>query len=88
MRRRAARQSGFRATTAMTAPLQWIDLALRLALTGIAGIVIGDSRSEHGKAAGIRTNILICLAASAAIRQLNLRPSVGRPISFARFRSP
>ena len=83
MRRRAARQRGFRATTAMTAPLHWTDLVLRLALTGIAGIIIGYSRSEHGKAAGMRTNVLVCLAVSAALRQLNLLPSVDRPISFA-----
>ena len=66
--------------TAMTAPLSWTDMVLRLALTVIAGIVIGYNRSEHGKAAGMRTNVLVCLAASAAMLQVNLLlPMAGRP---------
>ena len=55
-------------------------MVLRLALTVIAGIVIGYNRSEHGKAAGMRTNVLVCLAASAAMLQVNLLlPMAGRP---------
>jgi putative Mg2+ transporter-C (MgtC) family protein len=66
--------------TAMTAPLHWTDMVLRLALTVIAGLVIGFNRSEHGKAAGMRTNVLVCLAASAAMLQVNLLlPMAGRP---------
>lgn len=66
--------------TAMTAPLHWTDMVLRLVLTVIAGLVIGFNRSEHGKAAGMRTNVLVCLAASAAMLQVNLLlPMAGRP---------
>lgn len=62
--------------TAMTAPLHWTDMVLRLALTVIAGIIIGDNRSEHGKAAGMRTDVLVC---PAAMLQVKLLPMAGRP---------
>jgi uncharacterized membrane protein YhiD involved in acid resistance len=42
----------------------WWEIALRLALTVVAGILIGIDRSEHGHAAGLRTTLLVCLAAS------------------------
>lgn len=55
-------------------------IALRLALTLIAGVLIGYDRSEHGKAAGMRTTVLVCLAASVAMIQVNLLlPTAGRP---------
>jgi putative Mg2+ transporter-C (MgtC) family protein len=59
-------------------------VALRLALTVVAGIVIGYNRREHGKAAGMRTTLLVCLAASLAMLQVNaLLPMAGRaPNSF------
>jgi hypothetical protein len=41
----------------MTTPLGWTDMALRLALTVLAGILLGYNRSEHGKAAGMRTTV-------------------------------
>jgi putative Mg2+ transporter-C (MgtC) family protein len=64
----------------MTTSLQWSDIALRLALTVFVGIVIGLNRSEHGKAAGMRTTLLVCLAASVAMIQVNLLlPTAGRP---------
>jgi putative Mg2+ transporter-C (MgtC) family protein len=57
----------------------WDDIALRLALTVIAGLLIGYNRSEHGKAAGLRTTVLVCLAASVAMIQMNLLlPTGGR----------
>jgi putative Mg2+ transporter-C (MgtC) family protein len=60
--------------------LTWGEIALRLALTVIAGILIGYDRSEHGKAAGMRTTLLVCLAASVAMIQVNLLlPTAGRP---------
>lgn len=70
--------------TAMTAPLQWSDLAIRLLLTVLAGVLIGSNRSEHGKAAGMRTTLMVCLAASLAMLQVNaLLPMSGRrPDSF------
>ena len=47
--------------------LTWGDIALRLACTLIAGILVGTDRGERGKAAGIRTNVLVCLAASLSM---------------------
>lgn len=56
------------------------DFALRLALTVISGLALGYNRSEHGKAAGMRTTVLVCLAASAAMLQVNfLLPTAGKP---------
>jgi putative Mg2+ transporter-C (MgtC) family protein len=68
----------------MPLELHWTDIALRLALTVLAAIAIGYNRSEHGKAAGMRTTLLVCLAASVAMIQVNLLlPLAGRsPDSF------
>jgi putative Mg2+ transporter-C (MgtC) family protein len=64
----------------MPLQLQWTEIALRLALTVLASIAIGYNRSEHGKAAGMRTTLLVCLAASVAMIQVNLLlPLAGRP---------
>lgn len=58
----------------------WQDIALRLVLTVIAGILVGYDRTEHGKAAGLRTTVLVCLAASVAMIQVNLLlPTAGKP---------
>src|SRR6185312_17425482 len=64
--------------------ISWSEIALRLLLTVIAGVLIGYDRSEHGKAAGMRTTLLVCLAASVAMIQVNLLlPTAGRtPDSF------
>lgn len=57
----------------------WYDVALRLVLTCIAGTLIGFNRDEHGRPAGLRTTILVCLAASVAMIQTNvLLPTVGK----------
>ncbi|AOB33669.1 hypothetical protein AKI39_12275 [Bordetella sp. H567] len=50
----------------------WPDIALRLALTMVAGAVIGFNREARGHAAGLRTTILVCLAASVAMVQANI----------------
>jgi putative Mg2+ transporter-C (MgtC) family protein len=64
----------------MSVPLLWSDVLLRLALTVVAGILLGYNRSEYGKAAGMRTMLLVCLAASIAMIQMNsLLAMVGRP---------
>jgi putative Mg2+ transporter-C (MgtC) family protein len=64
---------------AMPLHLGWDDIGLRLALTVAAGIVLGFDRSERGKAAGMRTTLLVCLAASVAMLQVNLLlPLAGR----------
>jgi putative Mg2+ transporter-C (MgtC) family protein len=58
----------------------WGDVALRLLLTIIAGVLIGYNRTEHGKAAGLRTTLFVRLAASVAMIQMNLLlPMSGRP---------
>jgi putative Mg2+ transporter-C (MgtC) family protein len=58
----------------------WQDIALRLVLTILAGILIGYDRTEHGKAAGLRTTVLVCVAASVAMIQVNLLlPMAGKP---------
>jgi len=63
----------------MATQIAWADIAVRLALTVIAGMLIGYDRSEHGKAAGMRTTVLVCLAASVAMIQVNLLlPTAGR----------
>jgi putative Mg2+ transporter-C (MgtC) family protein len=63
----------------------WQDICVRLALTMIAGAIIGFNRGARGHAAGFRTTILVRLAASVAMIQANILLSlVGRtPESFA-----
>jgi putative Mg2+ transporter-C (MgtC) family protein len=71
----------------MDMPLQptWSDVAIRLALTMIAGGIVGFDRGARGHAAGFRTTILVGLAASVAMIQTNVLLSAsGRtPESFA-----
>ncbi|HTZ96169.1 MAG TPA: MgtC/SapB family protein [Terriglobales bacterium] len=64
--------------------LSWSEIALRLALAFAAGALIGFNRTEHGRPAGLRTTILVCLAACVAMLQVNLLlPLAGRhPDSF------
>ncbi len=50
----------------------WLDIALRLVLTMLAGAVIGFNREARGHAAGLRTTILVCLAACVAMLQANI----------------
>ena len=63
----------------------WTDIAIRLALTMLAGAIIGFDRGARGHAAGFRTTILVGLAASVAMIQANiLLPLSGKtPESFA-----
>ena len=55
-------------------PLQptWTDILVRLLLTVIAGAMLGFNREAHGHAAGLRTTILVTLAASVAMIQANI----------------
>ena len=54
--------------------------ATRLLSTLIAGAIIGYNRGEQGKSAGLRTTLLVCLAASVAMLQVNeLLNLSGRP---------
>lgn len=69
----------------MPLTLQWQEIAVRLALTLVAGTLVGIDRSERGQAAGLRTTILVCMAAAVAMIQMNLLlPMAGKtPDSFA-----
>jgi putative Mg2+ transporter-C (MgtC) family protein len=70
--------------TGMSVSIGWGDIALRLATAIVAGLLIGYNRTEYGKAAGLRTTLLVCLAATVAMLQVNLlMPTAGRtPDSF------
>jgi putative Mg2+ transporter-C (MgtC) family protein len=70
----------FRSTDAiMPVTLDWQQVALRLVLTVVAGLIIGFNRGEHGRPAGMRTTLLVCLAASLSMIQANLlMNSVGK----------
>jgi putative Mg2+ transporter-C (MgtC) family protein len=56
----------------MPLTLTWHEIALRLALSVVAGTLIGLDRGEHGRPAGLRTTLLVCLAAAVAMIQANL----------------
>lgn len=71
----------------MPVSLEWSDIAWRLALTAAAGCLFGLERGEHGRAAGMRTMLLVGLAACLAMVLANLLlPTAGRrPDSFVTF---
>jgi putative Mg2+ transporter-C (MgtC) family protein len=48
------------------------DIALRLLPTMLAGTIIGFNRGAKGQAVGLRTTILVDLAASVAMIQANV----------------
>jgi putative Mg2+ transporter-C (MgtC) family protein len=56
----------------MVPDLHWTAIGLRLLLTVIAGTVLGMERSKSGHPAGLRTTLLVTLAASIAMIQMNL----------------
>jgi putative Mg2+ transporter-C (MgtC) family protein len=56
----------------MPLTLTWQDIAIRLALSVVAGGLIGLDRGEHGRPAGLRTTLLVCLAAAVSMVQANL----------------
>jgi putative Mg2+ transporter-C (MgtC) family protein len=56
----------------MPPEIHWQSIALRLALTVLAGAVLGAERSRTGHAAGMRTTLLVTLAASVSMIQMNL----------------
>jgi len=60
--------------------LTWQAVALRLLLTILCAGVLGFDRDERGRSAGLRTNLLVGLAACLAMLQANwLINSNGRP---------
>jgi putative Mg2+ transporter-C (MgtC) family protein len=56
----------------MPTHVDWGDIALRLLLTVVAGALIGINRGEHGRPAGLRTTLLVGLAACVSMIQVNL----------------
>jgi|ERR1051326_2544704 putative Mg2+ transporter-C (MgtC) family protein len=64
----------------MPITLTWGDVALRLFLTVVCAGVLGLDRDERGRSAGLRTNLLVGLAACLAMIQTNwLINSNGKP---------
>ncbi len=64
----------------MPPEIHWPAIALRLILTVIAGAALGTDRSRNGHPAGLRTTLLVTLAASVAMIQMNLLiPTNGKP---------
>src|SRR5262249_12252360 len=71
----------------MSTHLEWYDIALRLALTVLAGLVLGFDRSERGRAAGVRATLLGGVGAAVAMIEANLLlPTTGKAAdSFVNF---
>jgi putative Mg2+ transporter-C (MgtC) family protein len=66
--------------TGMPLYIGWSEIAVRLGASVVAGVLIGYNRTEYGKAAGLRTTLLVCLAAAIAMIQVNLLlPTADRP---------
>src|ERR1700728_2673332 len=49
----------------------WHDIVIRLLLTMVAAGAIGFDRDQRGRPAGLRTNLLVALAACIAMMQAN-----------------
>jgi putative Mg2+ transporter-C (MgtC) family protein len=52
--------------------IEWSAIALRLALTALASAAIGLNRGEHDRPVGLRTTMLVALAAAISMIQVNL----------------
>src|SRR5512141_2478593 len=48
-------------------PITTWDMLLRIGLAFAAGFAVGWERESHGRPAGLRTNILACVAAAVAM---------------------
>ena len=55
----------------MTATLSWTDIAVRLALAIAAGFLVGLDRGMHAHRVGLRTTMLVAVAAATAMIQAN-----------------
>ena len=63
----------------MPLTLTWEQIALRILLAAVASLLIGLNRDEKGHPAGMRTTMLVCLAACLAQLQANiLLPTAGK----------
>lgn len=47
--------------------LSWPDICLRLGLAAVTGTCIGINRGQHGRAAGLRTMLMVCTGAALAM---------------------
>ena len=47
--------------------LTWPELLVRVGLAFLTGAVLGWEREQHGRAAGLRTTLLVCLASCVAM---------------------
>jgi putative Mg2+ transporter-C (MgtC) family protein len=66
----------------MPLTLTWEQIALRILLAAIASLLIGLNRDERGHPAGMRTTMLVCLAACLAQLQANmLLVTTGKTVS-------
>jgi putative Mg2+ transporter-C (MgtC) family protein len=66
----------------MHPPIHWTAIALRLGITLLAGGLLGADRSRNGHPAGLRTVLLVTLAASVAMIQMDLLlPTGGKNLS-------
>ena len=64
----------------MDTTISGTDIALRLTCTVVASLIIGINREEHGRPAGLRTTMLVCLAAAGAMLLANrIVDTAGRP---------
>jgi putative Mg2+ transporter-C (MgtC) family protein len=76
----ASRFPCFESNLNVPVEIHWPAIALRLLLTVAAGSLLGMERSRTGHPAGLRTTLLVTLAASVAMIQMNLLiPTNGRP---------
>jgi len=76
----ASAHAGTESKPSMAPEIHWTTIALRLALTLLAGAALGLERSRSGHAAGLRTTLLVTLAASVSMIQMNLLiPTNGKP---------
>jgi putative Mg2+ transporter-C (MgtC) family protein len=66
----------------MPTTLPWSDIAIRIFCATLSGALLGLNRTQHGRAAGLRTMILVSLAAALSMIQVNLLlPIAGKPDS-------
>jgi putative Mg2+ transporter-C (MgtC) family protein len=56
----------------MHTEITWWEVAVRLLLSFAAGAVLGANRTEYGRAAGLRTTVLVCLTAAVSFILANL----------------
>lgn len=59
----------------------WLEICIRLAATLIAGVCLGINRERGGHAAGLRTTVLVGLAACVSMIQANLLISTSHAVN-------